>query len=424
MTSAPVAIHIPKREVQRRSLENGSALLYAPNPYNQIVAVRILSRTGSKYEPAPEAGRVNLAMRMLSAGTSQWSEDEIADRLEGNGAHFKAEAGKDWSSIDLLTTTPVLKEDLQTVLTLLDDSQFPEDKLARERELVRMNILEDDDSPLTYTMRRFSEFYYGSHPYAWPSLGKVETLDAISRDDIASDGRRALESGQLVVSVVGGSENSDVLSIVEEAFSQRTADRSETPPSEISPGVLSENKDCFVRRETESDYVVLGYPGCSLNQRESLTLRLIASILGGSMDSRLFREIREKRGLCYQVGAAYTPRMEHSPLLVYTVTTPKNREEALRCAEAEIERLKVELVADEELHRAKTYICGSYVMSMESNMGQAGRYGAYEIAGLGWEYANAFPDDIQSVTAETIRETAERLFTHRLLTVATSNAQE
>jgi predicted Zn-dependent peptidase len=423
MTSAPVAIHIPKREVQRRSLQNGTALLYVPNPYNQIVAVRILSRMGSKYEPASEAGRVNLAMRMLSAGTSQWNEDEIADRLERNGGHFKAEAGKDWSSVDLLTTTHVLKEDLQTVLTLLDDSQYPEDKLARERELVRMNILEDDDSPLTYTMRRFSEFYYGAHPYAWPSLGKVDTLDAIHRDMIASDGARAFEGGQLVVSVVGGAENSDVQSIVEEAFAQRPNNNSTTEPKKQSPGVLSENKDCFVRRETESEYLVLGYPGCSLNDRDASALRLIASILGGSMDSRLFREIRDKRGLCYQVGAAYTPRMEHAPLLVYTVTTPKNRDEALQCAEAEIERLKVELVPDEELHRAKTYVCGSYVMSMESNMGQAGRYGAYEIAGLGWEYANTFPEDIQSVTPETIRETAERLFTHRLLTVATPNVE-
>lgn len=424
MTSAPVSIHIPKREVQRRSLDNGTALLYAPNPYNQIVAVRIFSRLGSKWEAAAQAGRVNLAMRLLSAGTSQWNEDEIADRLERNGGHFKAEAGKDWSSVDLLTTTHVLKEDLQTVLALLDDAQFPEDKLARERDLVRMNILEDDDSPLTYTMRRFSEFYFGSHPYAWPSLGKVETLDAISRNDVACDGRCAFEGGQMVVSVVGGAENSDVFPIVEEAFAQRSANQTAKPPGDAQPDLISDNKDCFIRRETESDYVVLGYPGCGLNERESLALRLIASVLGGSMDSRLFREIREKRGLCYQVGAAYTPRLEHSPLLVYTVTTPKNRDEALRCAEAEIERLKVDLVSDEELHRAKTYLCGSYVMSMESNMGQAGRYGAYEIAGLGWEYANAFPDDIQSVAPEAVRETAKRLFTHRLLTVATSEADE
>lgn len=424
MTSAPVAIHIPKRQVQRRSLSNGTALLYAPNPYNEIVAVHILSRTGSMTEPASEAGRVNLAMRMLSAGTSQWDEDEIADRLERNGAHFKAEAGKDWSSVDLLTTAHVLKDDLQTIMTLLDDSQFPEDKLARERELVRMNILEDDDSPLTYTMRRFSEFYYGSHPYAWPSLGKIETLDAIQRDPIAADGRRAFEGGQLVVSVVGGAENSDVQKLVEDAFAQRSSANSEDAPRDASPGVLAENKDCIIHRETESEYVVLGYPGCSLNDRDSLALRLIASILGGSMDSRLFREIREKRGLCYQVGAAFTPRMEHSPFLVYTVTAPKNREEALRCAEAEIDRIKIELVPDEELNRAKTYLCGSYVMSMESNMGQAGRYGAYEIAGLGWQYANAFPEEIQSVTPDAIRETAQRLFTHRLLTVATPNAEK
>ncbi len=424
MASTPISIHIPKHEVQRRSLDNGTALLYAPNPFNQIVAVRILTRVSSKWETVEQAGRVNLAMRMLSAGTSQWSEDKIADRLEQNGAHFKAEGGKDWSSVDLLTTAHALKDDLTTVLTLLDDSQFFEDKLVRERELVRMNILEDDDSPLAYTVRRFSEFYFGTHSYGWPVLGKVETLDGVSRDHVASIGGYAFESGQMVVSVVGGSDDSDILPIVEEAFANRDAGETTTMASSNPMAPVSENQDVIIRRETESDYIVLGYPGCGLNERESLALRLISSILGGSMDSRLFREIRDKRGLCYQVGSSYTPRMEHSPLLIYTVTTPKNRDEALECAQAEIETIKTELVSDEELNRAKTYICGSYVMSMESNMGQAGRYGAYEIVGLGWEYANAFPEDIQSVTPEAVRDAAEKFFTHRLLTIATSEADE
>lgn len=423
MTSAPMAIQIPQRAAERRVLANGAALVYSPNPYNQIVAVRIVTRLGSKYEPASQAGRVNLAMRLLSSGTARRSEDEIARRLEQNGAHFKAEAGKDWSSVDLLTTTHFLRDDLDTVMELLTESTFADDKLVRERELARMNILEDEDSPLTFTVRRFNETYYGDHPYAWPSVGRVETLDAVSQSDVAEDGRRAFDPSQLAVTVVGGGEDGAVADAVESAIARLgvgTGGNALTEPAPAAP--VYEEPERLLRRETESDYWVMGYPGASLLDSDARALRLIAAILGGSMDSRLFREIRDKRGLCYQVGSSYSPRMEHSPLLIYCVTTPPNRAEAVQCAEAEIERLKREPMPADELERAKTYVCGSYVMSMETNMGQASRYAAYEAAGLGWDYVNRFADDIQSVSAEAIQDAANRLFTRRLLAVATASA--
>src|SRR5690606_6654259 len=157
----------------------------------------------------------------------------------------------------------------------------------------------------------------------------------------------------------------------------------------------------------------IGYPGCGLADKESMCLRLISTILGGSMDSRLFREIRDKRGLCYQVGSAYTPHQDHSPLIAYVVTTSPNRQQAADCTIAEIERLKEELVSPEELRRVKTYINGTYIMSLETNMGQATRYGVYEIAGLGWDYVNRFTQEVEQVTPEEIQATARKFFTQR-----------
>ncbi|MBI1389223.1 MAG: hypothetical protein GC154_12320 [bacterium] len=422
MVNSPSSIHIPERTVERRALPHGGALLYAPNPYNQIVALRVLSPLGSKHESAEHAGLANLAMRMLTTGTSGMDEDEIALRLERNGAHFKAEPGKDSSAVDLLTTTHFLRDDLETLLLVLDEAIFPEDKLEREREIARMNILEEDDSPLNFAMRHFTEFYYGAHPYAWPSLGKIETLDAIGRDAVAECWRRAFDPAGLVVSVVGGAGD-ETLELVERAFSAR-AGRQSAPLQDTlrAEPAFSENVDRFVTRDIESEYLVMGYPGCGLTGAEAPALRVIAAILGGSMDSRLFREIRDKRGLCYQVGAMFSPRYEHTPLLTYVVTTPPNRVEAVRCIEAEVERLKSEPVDDEELNRAKTYICGSYLMSMETNMGQASRLAAYELAGLGWDYINRFTAGIQAVSPDDIMSAARRLFTHRLLTGAAPQA--
>ncbi|MFB3788992.1 MAG: M16 family metallopeptidase [bacterium] len=413
-----MSIHIPQRAVIRQTLANGTTLLFAPNPYNQIVAIRVFSRLGSRHEPAEKAGLANLGLTLLPAGTTRHSEDQIAGNLEKNGAQFKAEAGKDRSTVDLQTTTRCLREDLETVLELLDYPTFPEDKLEREREVVRMNILEQDDSRLHFTMRIFCQHYYGSHPYSWPSLGRIETLDAIQRDGLAAFAGTAFDPANLVVSVVGGEENGEVMEIVAEAFGARPA-RAAAPVPDCPPAAPAVHEDAMIleHRETEAEYVVAGYPGCGLREPDMPSLLVISALLGGSMDSRLFKEIRDKRGLCYQVGASYSPHYDHTPLLLYTVLSPANRDEALRCMEMEIERLKNEPTPEDELQRVKTCIGGHYVMAMETNMGQASCYGKYETAGLGWEYANRFPEAVQAVTAEDILNAARKWFTCRLLAI-------
>lgn len=420
MEQQPSSIRIPKREVSRQTFANGTTLLYAPNPYNQIVAIRIHTRMASRHEVREKAGMANLSMRLLSAGTKRRDEDEISEKLERNGAHFKSEAGKDWSSVDLLTTTHFLEEDLEIVLELLDEPIFPENKLEREREIVRMNILEQEDSRLSLTMRIFRQHYFGDHPYSWPSIGLVETLDNIQRDDVVQFAHNAFDPSNLIVSVVGGGDNGEVQKIISDAFAIRESRGirhiPQSPPA--APAVM-ENALVLEKRESESEYIVMGYPGCGIMEPAAAPLRVISSLMGGSMDSRLFREIREKRGLCYQIGSTYSPQRDHSPFLVYVVTTPTNREEAVSCTEVEIERLKNEPVSGEELARVKNYVCGTYVMAMESNMGQASRYAAYEIMDLGWEYANRFADDINAVTANDLAQIARDLFTHRLITITT-----
>ncbi len=420
MTSHSTAIQIPQRSVIRETFPNGSTLLYTPNPYNQIVAIRILSRLASRHESADKAGMANLAMLLLSAGTERHSEEEIADNLERNGAHFKSEAGKDYASINLLTTTHFLREDLEVVLELMDCPVFPEDKLERERDVVRMNILEQEDSRLQFTMRVFRQKYFGSHPYAWPSIGLVETLDHIQRIDLTEFAETAFDPAHLVISVVGGTEDGEVRRTIAEAFAARPArKRNGVPPTLPASSVIAANAEWIERRESEAEYVVMGYPGCGMCEEDAIALRVISALLGGSMDSRLFREIRDKRGLCYQVGSSYGPQRDHTPLLVYAVTSPKNRAEAVACTEAEIERLKTEPVGEDELERVKTYVCGTYVMSLESNMGQASSYASFEIHGLGWEFANLYPGKVYAITPETVMQTAQNYFTHRLLTITT-----
>ena len=368
-------IHIPERTVLHEVLPNGTTLVFAPNPYNQIVALRVASRLASNHENYEKAGMANLCLRLMSSGTEKSTEDQISERLEQNGAHYKSESAKDTSMVDLMTTTGFFREDLDTVIETIDYPTFQNDKLEREKEIVRMNIMEQEDSRLTSTMRLFRQYYFGSHPYAWPSIGLIDSIDHIKRSDLTGFAEPAFDPSQLVVTVVGGSENDAILAMTRDVFGPRSSRKNKTlPEPPKAESVILADTEIIDYKESEAEYIVLGYTGCGINDPDSFPLRLISAILGGSMDSRLFREIRDHRGLCYQVGASYSPNFQHSPMLIYIVTSPKNRHEAVRCAEYEIERLKAELVSEEELQRVKTYINGSYVMSMETNMGQVSRY--------------------------------------------------
>lgn len=418
MSTELLSLQMPQRSVNKTVLENGTTFLYSPNPHNQIVAVRILSKLGSKHEPEERAGQANLAMRMLSAGTEMHTEDQIALLIEQNGAHYNAEAGKDSNAVDLLTTTHFMQEDLTNVLELIDSPTFPDDKLKRERDIVRMNIKEQDDSLLNFTIRMFRKHFYGSHPYSWANIGLPESLNNIQRIHLQNYALAGFEPSQMVVSVVGGAEHFNTVNILKESFEKRNHRHanlpSQPPPADTG---FSEDTDVSIKRQSEVEYVVIGYPSPGLSSKDAVTFRIINAVLGGSMDSRLFREIRDKRGLCYQIGASYSTHHDVSPFMIYVVLTPQNRVEAIRCAEAEMERLKHELIGDEELERVKTYVCGTYIMALETNMGQAVRYASYENADLGWDYANRLPNEIMAVTPEQIAETARRYFTRRLLTV-------
>ncbi|MBD3266500.1 hypothetical protein GF373_07500, partial [bacterium] len=394
-------------------------------PYNEIVALRVNSNFASKHETMDKAGMANLCLRLLAAGTEHSTEEEISDRLERNGSHYKAEAGKDISLVELLTTRESLQTDIEMLLETIDSPTFLEKKLAREKEIVRMSILEQEDSRLTLTMRNFRQHYYGEHPYAWSNMGLVSTLDQITRDDLVAFAEKAFDPSQLLVTVVGGTEAGETLDRVQTAFTHRPS-RNGVLDAASSPANVAVQADLDVveHRESEAEYIVMGYPGCGMTAKDAIPLRIIGAILGGSMDSRLFREIRDKRGLCYQVGATFSPQHEHTPLLMYMVTSPANRQEAVKCAEAEIERLKEELVDEDELRRVKTYINGNYVMAMETNRGQVSRYSTYEMAGLGWDYTNQFPEQIDAVTAEQLRDVARRCFTHRLVTITSPPPSE
>ncbi|HPA44633.1 MAG TPA: pitrilysin family protein [bacterium] len=406
--------------IERRVLGNGTVIVHQASPANQIVAIKVLAPIGSVQEPAELAGLANLSIRLLPTGTSRHTEHEISLALEANGAHFSAEAGKDASTVFLLSTQAGFAEDFEVLLDLLCDPVFPDKPLARDREVVQMMIREEDDSPFNFTYRLFREFLFGSHPYGWPSLGLEETVARVQREHVVDFSLRQRRPESLIVILVGGDERSSIVDSVAEQFlklpplcGEALLQPPAAPDEPANHGVREEH------REGEAEWIVSGTFAPDFNSEDFAPFRVLDSVLAGSMDSRLFVELREKRGLVYQVGSQYTPHFRCGVYALYAVSTPENRPEILRLLENECERLKEEPVGEDELERAKRYLIGRQIMGLESNSGRASALGIYELSGQGAERVCEYPQRIARVTAPDIRRVAQCYLNRFVATITT-----
>ena len=180
--------------------------------------------------------------------------------------------------------------------------------------------------------------------------------------------------------------------------------------SRESEGVGSEHREVYEERDSSAAWIVLGYPAPSFGEEGYHEMQVVNAVLGGSMDSRLFSRLREKMGLAYQVSSVYRTYSGPSFLAAYIGTDPKRYREALRELTSEIEKIAVEEPRGKELERAKKYLKGVFLIGNETMSARAARRGKFEILGLGYDYGETYLKEIERVTAEGIREVAEKHF--------------
>ena len=399
-------------------LSNGLVILVTENPTADIIAARCFFAGGERVQTPAKSGLTHLAASLLTRGTERYSSLEIAEQVESIGASLGTESSSDYFMMSLKTIASDFRDMLLLGAEILRSPSFPDSELDLERRLTIQSIRSQQERPFTIAYDNLQRLMYGDHPYGFSSLGTEESVSAVTRDDLIDFHQNHFRPDQMVVSIAGNISPEQAIALVGEAFGDwQRHDQPKviaTPIPQFQPRLVTYEQD------TQQAIVAIGYPAPSVSSPDYAALKIISTYLGNGLSSRLFVELREKRGLAYEVSAFYPTRLEASQFIAYIGTASQNTATALEGLRYECERLATIAITDEELQICQSKLLGQYALGKQTNSQIAQVYGWYEVMGLGLEFDRQFVEAIAAVTIADVQHVAQKYLTSPAISVVGS----
>jgi predicted Zn-dependent peptidase len=397
--------------IVKETLANGLTLVTESMPGVRSVSVGVWLKRGSRHEAPAQSGISHFIEHMVFKGTKSRSAERIAAEIDSIGGYMDAFTSKEYAAFHL----KVLDEHLPLAVDILGDillnPLFDATEMAREKRVIFEEMGMIEDTPDELVMEVFARSFWPDHPLGRPILGNRRTVGSFRREDLAGFFRRAYHSANIVIAAAGHLEHEEAAALVRRHFTVLRAGRSQGngPAPRVATRIVTRSKN-----HLEQVHICLGAKAYPQTHPDRFGCYILNTVLGGSMSSRLFQNIREKRGLCYSISSGLSAYSDSGLLSVYAATSREQAPEVLRLTLEEIRRLCGEPLGGEELRRAQDHLKGSLLLSLEhsgARMSQLAREEMY--------FGRAFTHDelvaeIEAVTADDVRRIATRLFEGRL----------
>ena len=395
-----------QHQVHRVILPNGIILLVVENQAADLIAGRFfLSNAGSIIENPSQAGISNLVSSVITKGTRKLSALEIAERVESIGASLGADSSTDYFAFSLKTVTADFPEMLELLSQIMQYPSFPDSEVELERKIALQSIRSQKEQPFSVAFDLLRQNLYGQHPYGVSVLGTEESVARLTSEDLKQYHQTYFRPDHLIVSLSGRITKEQAVDLITQVFGDWQIPSTTLAINEL-PSINTEPSKKVIHQDTQQSIVMLGYRGTAVTDEAYPVLKLLSTYLGNGLSSRLFVELREKRGLAYDVSAFYPTRLELAPFITYMGTAPENTDIAIEGLSKEVERLREVELSDEELQGAKNKLLGQYALGKQTNGEIAQIYGWYECLGLGVDFDLQFPKAISQVTSQMAQEVA------------------
>ena len=387
------------------TLSNGVRVLVEPVTHVQSAAIGLWCRTGSRHELDSEAGITHLIEHMLFKGTKSRTAKEIAESIEGRGGMLNAFTDKEATSYYCRVLADDTANGIDVLTDMMLNSLVEPEELEREEGVVIEEIARSEDEPEGHVHELHLENRWGSHPLGKPIIGTRESVAGFRDNHIRDYMARRYRGSNVLLAIAGNVDPEAVFSLAEAALGGVDGGGAAEAISRPS-GVGKTNE---VPKDVEQVHFCIGTDACSVLDDEVYTLRVLDGVLGGGMSSRLFQEIREKRGLAYSVGSYSLNYEAGGAFTIYGGTSPKTWGQVQELVGTEVSKLIDVGLEDGELERTKRNLSGHLVLALEGMNSRMNRMARNELI-FGREVpVEEVLANLEAVTEGQIRDMAKEI---------------
>ena len=393
---------------ERHTLDNGLRVLTAPMPAAQSVSCFVMLAVGSRYETRESSGIAHFAEHMFFKGTElRPTARDIAGEVDAIGGEFNAFTGKEYTGYYVRCAAEHRDVALDVIVDMLRNSKFDGGEIDREKGVIIEEMNMYFDTPRDFVDGVYEGLVYGDHPLGWDIIGRKETVQGATRDSFMDYIGHWYKPSRMVVGI-GGRLGDDLVERVEELL----GDLADAPTGSPLPALTSSENGTRVKVHTKASdqaHICLGVRSRPIADPDRYVLMVLSTVLGGGMSSRLFTEVRERRGLAYYVFATNHSYTDAGSLYAQAGVDIERIDDAVGTVAAELRKIAAEAVPDEELRKAKSFAKGRFALQIESPHGMI-------MFGLRREVLEGRapePDEvvagIEAVTAEDVQRVAQDL---------------
>jgi len=405
-------------DIQHWTTGNGARVYFVAAPELPMVDIRVVFDAGSARD-GKLPGLATLTNGMLEEGAGKFDANAIAARFDSLGARFSASSERDMAIVGLrsLTKPSLLDPALDTFALLLSQPSVPSDALERVRKQMLIGLQAEEQSPGDIAEKAFYSTLYGAHPYGIHPSGTVQSIHAMTRQEVLDFHHRYYVGRNAVVAIVGAVTRDQAELLAEKAVGSLPA--GEAAPALPAVPELQQAIDRHIAHPSTQTHVLMGQPGVYRGDPDYFPLYVGNHILGGSgLVSRLSEEVREKRGLSYSVYSYFLPMRQKGPFLLGLQTRTASTAEALKVLRQTLDDFVSNGPTEEELQAAKKNITGGFPLKIDSNSDILGYIAMIGFYRLPLDYLDTFTSRVEAVTTAQIRDAfARRVHPDKMVTI-------
>lgn len=405
------AVNVTLPPYLEKTLGNGLEVFVMETREVPLVSISLVVPAGSAMDEIESAGTANLTSRLLMKGAAGMTAEEIAEAIEATGGSIRCSTGRDYTKISGDFMAKDLSFAMDMLARIVLEPSFPEEELAREKNLLVAELAGIKDYPMQFASREFMRALMEPHPYAHPVEGDRKSIEAVSRGKILAFFEANYIPKGSVLAVVGDVDAKKTLSLVQDKFGQWKGEKAGEDIPKLEPVPYRGRRVLIIDKpDVTQSQIRFGNVTVPRGSAEEFPLLVSNTVLGGGFTSRLMDEIRVNRGLSYGARSSNTNYKYGGIFGVYTYTKNATLRECIDVALDQVKRMRTEKLTENELASAKKYITGLFPFEIETNNDLANWLVDLTYYGIPLSYIEKYSANVSAVTADDCLEVAKRRY--------------